>query len=161
MKINNGFVLGFVALVLGTVSCTTSPKSAGSLVSDMSGGASITGATFDFAPGNPDGEWHSQARDYANTRYSTLKQINTGNVNRLRIAWTFSNGTQGGQEAAPLVVDNTMYVVTPFPDLLFALDLTKPGQPIKWKFTPNPSPIAKGKLAVIPSHAASPTLTAS
>ena len=145
MKINNGFVLGFVALVLGTVSCTTSPKSAGSLVSDMSGGASITGATFDFAPGNPDGEWHSQARDYANTRYSTLKQINTGNVNRLRIAWTFSNGTQGGQEAAPLVVDNTMYVVTPFPDLLFALDLTKPGQPIKWKFTPNPSPIAKGK----------------
>jgi alcohol dehydrogenase (cytochrome c) len=109
------------------------------------GNASITGATLNAAPNDPPGEWRSQARDYANTRYSALDQINTGNVGRLRIAWTFSNGTLGGQEAAPLVVGNTMYVVTPFPDDLYALDLTLPGEPIKWVFKPNPSPIAKGK----------------
>ncbi len=53
------------------------------------GSANVTGATFNFAPGDPAGEWHSQARDYANTRYSTLDQIDTGNVSKLRIAWTF------------------------------------------------------------------------
>jgi alcohol dehydrogenase (cytochrome c) len=106
---------------------------------------SITGAKFNFAPNDPPGEWHSQARDYANTRYSPLHQIDTRNVDQLRIAWTFSDGTKNGHEAAPLVVGDTMYVVTPFPDILFALDLSKPGAPIKWTFKPNPSPMAIGK----------------
>ncbi len=109
------------------------------------GSGSVTGATFNSAPNDPPGEWRSQARDYGNTRYSTLDQINTGNVAKIRIAWTFSDGTTGGHEAAPLVIDNTMYVVTPFPDILYALDLTRAGEPIKWTFKPNPSPIAKGK----------------
>ena len=38
-----------------------------------------------------------------------------------------------------------MYIVTPFPNVAYALDLTKPGAPIKWKFEPNPSPDAVGK----------------
>jgi PQQ-dependent dehydrogenase (methanol/ethanol family) len=109
------------------------------------GSGSLTGATLNPAPNDPPGEWRSQARDYANTRYSTLDQINTGNVSRLRVAWTFSDGTLNGHEAAPLVVDNTMYVVTPFPDILYALDLTRAGEPIKWTFKPNPAPMAKGK----------------
>jgi alcohol dehydrogenase (cytochrome c) len=106
---------------------------------------SITGATFNFAPNEPQGEWLSQAHDWANTRYSTLDQINASNASRLRMAWTFSNGTQNGQEAAPLVVDGTLYIVTPFPDELFALDLTKVGWPIKWEYKPNPSEMAIGK----------------
>jgi len=110
-----------------------------------SGSGSLTGATLNSAPNDPAGEWRSQARDYANTRYSTLDQINTSNVSRLRVAWTFSDGTLNGHEAAPLVVDNTMYVVTPFPDILYALDLTRAGEPIKWTFKPNPAPMAKGK----------------
>jgi PQQ-dependent dehydrogenase (methanol/ethanol family) len=109
------------------------------------GSGSLTGATLNAAPNDPPGEWRSQARDYANTRYSTLDQINTSNVSRLRVAWTFSDGTLNGHEAAPLVVDNTMYVVTPFPDILYALDLTRAGEPIKWTFKPNPAPMAKGK----------------
>jgi alcohol dehydrogenase (cytochrome c) len=106
---------------------------------------SVTGATLNSAPNDPAGEWRSQAHDYANTRYSTLDQINTENVAKLRVAWTFSDGTLNGHEAAPLVVDNTMYVVTPFPDILYALDLTRAGEPIKWTFKPNPAPMAKGK----------------
>jgi PQQ-dependent dehydrogenase (methanol/ethanol family) len=105
----------------------------------------LSGATINFAPNDPPGEWHGQARDYANSRYSPLHQIDTGNVGKLRIAWTFSDGTLHGHEAAPLVVGDTLYVVTPFPDMAYALDLTKPGAQIKWTFKPNPSPMAIGK----------------
>jgi lanthanide-dependent methanol dehydrogenase len=101
--------------------------------------------TANFAPNDPPGEWHSQARDYANTRFSPLSEINTSNVATLREAWTFSDGAQNGHEAAPLVMGDTMYLVTPFPNLSYALDLTKPGAPIKWSFAPNPSPVSIGK----------------
>jgi lanthanide-dependent methanol dehydrogenase len=104
-----------------------------------------TGATANFAPNDPPGEWHSQARDYANTRYSMLDQIKPENVGQLRVAWTFSDGTIYGHEGAPLVVGDTMYVVTPFPNIAYALDLTKPGSPIKWVFKPDPTPMAIGK----------------
>jgi glucose dehydrogenase len=92
-----------------------------------------------------DGQWVRATKDYANSRYSTLDQINTGNVDSLKVAWTFDTGVARGQEAAPIVANNTMYVVAPWPNTLFALDLTKPGGPLKWKFEPNPSPAAKGQ----------------
>lgn len=104
-----------------------------------------TGATADFAPNDPPGQWRSQARDYANTRYSPLTAINAQNVARLRIAWMFSDGTQYGHEGAPLVVGDTMYLVTPFPNIAYALDLTKPGPSVKWAYYPQPSPQAIGK----------------
>jgi glucose dehydrogenase len=107
--------------------------------------ASYSQATANFAgAGNP-GDWTSQARDYANTRYSPLDQINATNVANLRLAWSFSDGTQYGHEGAPLVVENTMYLVTPFPNIAYALDLTKPSPSVKWSFHPNPSPLAVGK----------------
>lgn len=76
-----------------------------------------------------DGQWPMAAKNFASTRFSTLDQINAGNAGSLKVAWTFSTGLTRGQEAAPLVVNNTMYVVTPWPNLLYALDLTKPGRP--------------------------------
>jgi lanthanide-dependent methanol dehydrogenase len=84
------------------------------------------------------------ARDYANTRFSPLNQIDAGNAGRLRVAWTFSTGTDRGQEAAPLVVGDTLYVVTPYPNILYALDLTKAGAPVKWKYRPETLPSAQG-----------------
>ena len=74
-----------------------------------------------------DGQWVRATKDYANTRYSTLAQINTSNVAKLKVAWTFDTGVARGQEAAPIVANNTMYVVAPWPNTLYALDLTKPG----------------------------------
>src|SRR5215831_14102032 len=91
-----------------------------------------------------DGQWPMAAKNYASTRFSTLDQINTGNVKNLKLAWTFSTGLTRGHEAAPLVVNNTMYIVTPFPNLLYALDLTKPGAPMKWVYEPNASPASQG-----------------
>jgi lanthanide-dependent methanol dehydrogenase len=91
-----------------------------------------------------DGQWVMAPKNYASTRFSTLDQINTTNVKNLKVAWTFSTGVTRGHEAAPLVVNNTMYIVTPWPNYLYALDLTKPGAPMKWVYQPKPSPAAQG-----------------
>ncbi|WP_230206947.1 PQQ-dependent dehydrogenase, methanol/ethanol family [Novosphingobium sp. Gsoil 351] len=101
--------------------------------------------SFNAAPGGNDGDWTSQAKDFANSRYSTLDDINVANVSQLKVAWTFSDGALYGHEGAPLVQGDAMYLVSPFPDRAYALDLTKPGSPIKWAFSPNPSPMAIGK----------------
>ena len=90
-----------------------------------------------------DGQWAMAAKNYANTRFSGLDQINAGNVKRLRVAWVFSTGVLNGHEAAPLVIKDTMYVVTPWPNILYALDLKQAGA-IKWIYRPNPSRAAQG-----------------
>jgi PQQ-dependent dehydrogenase (methanol/ethanol family) len=91
-----------------------------------------------------DGQWIRPAKDLASTRYSTLDEINTQNAKNLTVAFTFSLGTNRGAEAAPIVANNTMYIVTPFPNVVYALDLTKPGAPVKWSFDPHPSPASQG-----------------
>ncbi len=91
-----------------------------------------------------DGQWPMAAKNYASTRYSAQDQINTTTAKNLTLAWTFSTGLTRGHEAAPLVVNNTMYIVTPWPNYLYALDLTKPGAPMKWVYQPNPSPASQG-----------------
>jgi PQQ-dependent dehydrogenase (methanol/ethanol family) len=83
-----------------------------------------------------DGQWIMPAKNYASTRFSGLNQINASNVKNLKVAWTFSTGSDRGEEAAPIVVNNVMYVVTPFPNTLYALDLTQPGAPAKWSYKP-------------------------
>ncbi|MFL5483026.1 MAG: methanol/ethanol family PQQ-dependent dehydrogenase [Gemmatimonadaceae bacterium] len=91
-----------------------------------------------------DGQWMMPAKNYASTRFSGLNEINTDNVKNLHLAWTFETGILRGQEAAPLVVNNTMYIVTPFPNYLYALDLTKPGAPMKWVYKPRTLAAAQG-----------------
>jgi PQQ-dependent dehydrogenase (methanol/ethanol family) len=90
------------------------------------------------------GQWTMPAGDYASTRFSPLDQINAADVGKLQVAFTFSTGVNRGQEAAPLVVGDTMYLVTPFPNYLIALDLAKPGAPQKWKYDPKPEAAAQG-----------------
>jgi PQQ-dependent dehydrogenase (methanol/ethanol family) len=89
-------------------------------------------------------DWPMAAKDYANTRFSDLDQITPENARTLRPAWTFDTGVHRGQEAAPIVVNNTMYVVTPWPNALYAFDLTKPGPAVKWRYDPKPEAFAKG-----------------
>jgi lanthanide-dependent methanol dehydrogenase len=91
------------------------------------------------------GSWTMPGRDYASTRFSPLDQLNAGNVGKLTLAFTFSTGVLRGHEAAPIVADNTLYVITPFPNIVYALDLTQPGAPMKWKFAPKPSSSAQGQ----------------
>jgi lanthanide-dependent methanol dehydrogenase len=91
-----------------------------------------------------DGIWPMPGQNLAGFRYSPLDQINADNVKGLAVAWTFSLGVLRGQEAAPIVAEDTMFVVTPYPNILYALDLTKPGAPLKWKYEPKPVAAAQG-----------------
>ncbi|MDO5704393.1 MAG: methanol/ethanol family PQQ-dependent dehydrogenase [Paracoccus sp. (in: a-proteobacteria)] len=84
-------------------------------------------------------QWAIQTGDYANTRYSTLDQINKDNVGDLRVAWTFSTGVLRGHEGSPLVIGDIMYVHTPFPNNVFALDLNDNGK-IIWRYEPQQDP---------------------
>jgi PQQ-dependent dehydrogenase (methanol/ethanol family) len=106
--------------------------------------ASATPPAAPAAPTLPRGDWTMPAGDYASTRFSPLAQIDNRNAAQLRVEFTFSTGVDRGQEAAPLVVGDTMYVVTPFPNYLYALDLAKPGAPVKWKYDPKPDLAAQG-----------------
>ncbi|MGN6159176.1 MAG: PQQ-dependent dehydrogenase, methanol/ethanol family [Devosia sp.] len=87
-------------------------------------------------------QWVMPAKNYASTRYSELDQINASNVGQLQLAWTFSNGIAHGQEAVPLVVNGTMYIVSPYPNTLYALDATTGD--LKWSYSVPPDPAAKG-----------------
>src|SRR6202451_880825 len=84
-------------------------------------------------------QWVMQQGDDANTRYSKLNQINATNVKKLQVAWTFSTGVLRGHEGGPLVVGDTMYLHTPFPNTVYALDLNNEGK-ILWKYEPPQGP---------------------
>ncbi|RIL07972.1 MAG: PQQ-dependent dehydrogenase, methanol/ethanol family [Proteobacteria bacterium] len=92
----------------------------------------------------PTGEWHLPSGDYAATRFSPLDQLDTSNVGGLKVVHTFSTGTLRGHEGGPLIVGGTMYVTTPYPNNLIAIDLTQPGGAIRWIYEPNPDPRAVG-----------------
>jgi PQQ-dependent dehydrogenase (methanol/ethanol family) len=91
-----------------------------------------------------DGQWAMPAKNYAATRFSSLDEITPANVKQMGVAWTFSTGVTAGHEGPPLVVGDTMYLVTPWPNILYAFDLTKPGAPMKWQYDPKPLGAAKG-----------------
>jgi PQQ-dependent dehydrogenase (methanol/ethanol family) len=133
-----------IVLVIGALFWLSTPRSHNSsaLVSPLPAGAKILPAAGASPP--DDGNWTMPGKDYASTRFSALNQITPANVGKLQVALTFSTGTTEGFEAPPLVVNNTMYVVTPWPNNVFALDLTKPGAPAKWVYKPNPAAAAKG-----------------
>jgi PQQ-dependent dehydrogenase (methanol/ethanol family) len=112
---------------------------------------SVTGIAAAFAAGgasandelikmsqNPK-DWVMPAGNYNNQRYSELKQITADNVGKLQVAWTFSTGVLRGHEGGPLIIGNMMYVHTPFPNKVYALDLSKENQ-IVWKYEPKQDP---------------------
>jgi PQQ-dependent dehydrogenase (methanol/ethanol family) len=130
------------ALALPTLSCqkqtldTSSPASARAL--------GVTVASDPATLQQDDGQWVMPAKNYASTRFSGLDEITVQNVSRLGVSWTFSTGMVAGHEAAPLVVGSTMFLVTPFPNIVYAFDLSSPGAPIKWQYDPKPPGASKG-----------------
>jgi lanthanide-dependent methanol dehydrogenase len=135
-----------VGAILALLACADAPQdppTAGATTTSNSLGASAPPLDTAAPGGAPNGEWPMAAGDYANTRFSALGQITAENVARLQVSWTFSTGVLRGQEAAPIVVGRTMYVVTPFPNVLHALDLTDPGA-TRWSYEPKPASAAQG-----------------
>jgi len=70
---------------------------------------------------------------YSGQNYSLLDQVTLDNVNDLQVEWTFQLGVSDEAQAPPLVVGDTMYVVTPKPNRIYALDIKEQGA-IKWEF---------------------------
>jgi alcohol dehydrogenase (cytochrome c) len=101
-------------------------------------------------------QWVSPTGDYANLRHSALKQITPANVGKLVVDWQFSTGVLRGHEGAPLVIHNVvtpaevkdgvvvkparatdvMYLHTPFPNVVYAIDLKDRDHKIIWKYAP-------------------------
>ncbi|HXC75824.1 MAG TPA: methanol/ethanol family PQQ-dependent dehydrogenase [Candidatus Acidoferrum sp.] len=82
--------------------------------------------------------WAVQAGNVQSQRYSTLSQINKNTVKNLRVAWQFSTGVLRGHEGGPLVIGDTLYIHSPFPNKVFALSLDD--QSIKWQYQPRQDP---------------------
>jgi PQQ-dependent dehydrogenase (methanol/ethanol family) len=89
-------------------------------------------------------DWPQPPHDLANTRYAPIAQIDTGNVARLKLAFSWFTGIKRGHEEAPIVAGDTMYLVLPYPNSLVAFDLRRPGAHVKWRYEPNPKPQAQG-----------------
>ncbi|WP_084536870.1 methanol/ethanol family PQQ-dependent dehydrogenase [Azospirillum halopraeferens] len=84
-------------------------------------------------------QWVMPLGNYSGHRYSPLDQINKDNVKNLKVAWTFSTGVLRGHEGGPLVIGDVMYFSTPFPNIVYALDLNDNGR-IIWKYEPKQDP---------------------
>jgi len=133
-----------VALAMATVllACHRQPQHTSAPASARELGGNLRGDPGVLA--QDDGQWVMPAKNYASTRFSGLDEINARNVSRLGVSWTFSTGMVAGHEAAPLVVGATMFIVTPFPNVVYAFDLSRPGAPIKWQYDPKPLGASKG-----------------
>lgn len=129
-------------VVAALAACTPSDNATvGATVGTASG---IEGHRIAAPRTGPAHEWPMPGADYANSRYSELAQITPANAKNLRASWTFSTGVLRGHEGQPLVVANTMYLVTPYPNVSYAIDLTTPGYPLRWKFRPENAQAAVG-----------------
>ena len=85
-------------------------------------------------PGKTGEEWLSYGFNPGETRYSPLNQINTSNVSRLGLAWSYDVGPGGGtQESTPLVSNGVMFSVTNW-SIVFAVD-ARTGKE-KWRWDP-------------------------
>jgi quinoprotein glucose dehydrogenase len=80
-----------------------------------------------------DTEWPVYGGSAANTHYSTLSQINVGNVSKLQEVWRFDTKEGGGLETTPVIVDGVLYGFSPLLKV-FALDAAT-GK-LAWEFVP-------------------------
>jgi len=91
-------------------------------------------------------QWVMPNANYAGWNYSELDAINVDNVHDLRVEWTFQTGVNDSHEGQIIVVGDTMYLLTPKPNVLYALDLTRNGV-VKWSFAPDMPDLAQAIAA--------------
>src|SRR5499427_6683305 len=127
MKRLSMLLLATVSLPVLVAACSSSPAS------------DVPGATAKSTASDEDKQWTMQNKNYASTRFSGLDQVNTSTVKNLKVAWSFSTGVLRGHEGGPLVIGNTMYIHTPFPNKVYALDLANEGK-IIWVYEPKQDP---------------------
>ncbi|MBS0419523.1 MAG: PQQ-dependent dehydrogenase, methanol/ethanol family [Proteobacteria bacterium] len=90
-----------------------------------------------------DGQWTTPSGTLQGTRYSNLQDINPANAHSLVEEFAFPTGARASHQGQPLVVGSMMYIVTPFPDKLIAIDLHNPGVAL-WTFDPHARVYSRG-----------------
>jgi len=81
--------------------------------------------------GKEPGQWLTYSGGYSSHRHSSLDQVNTGNVGKLRLKWAHQMKSLQKLETTPLVVDGIMYATQPPSDVV-ALD-AETGRPF-WTY---------------------------
>jgi quinohemoprotein ethanol dehydrogenase len=133
MKLPN--VIGRCTVALGLAGCLAAPALAqpkGSPEHIQAVTARIDGAAV-RANTATSRDWPSHGLDYAETRFSRLKQVDAGNVKQLGLAWSYDLESTRGVEATPLVVDGIMYVTASW-SIVHAVDV-RSGKRL-WSFDP-------------------------
>jgi PQQ-dependent dehydrogenase (methanol/ethanol family) len=105
------------------------------------GAAMAASDTEQFQRFQDPNQWGAPAGNLNQTRYSSLKDINTGNVKGLNMVWAQSSGTLRGHEGQPLVIEDVggkpmMFIESGWPNILQGLDLSDPDHPMQvWNYT--------------------------
>src|SRR6185295_11218443 len=97
----------------------------------------VTQAMLDKAAGDSANFLHTNG-DYNQQRFHPAKQINTGNVKKLHVAWIFQTEVRESMETSPIVVNGIMYATTSFSHV-YAID-AKTGEEL-WHYKHNMGPI--------------------
>ncbi|WP_085315579.1 PQQ-dependent dehydrogenase, methanol/ethanol family [Derxia lacustris] len=88
-------------------------------------------------------DWSTPSGTAQATRYSSLNDITPANAGKLVEEFSFATGVKASHQGQPLVVGSRMYIVTPYPNRLIALDLSNPGVKL-WTFSPKVDEFARG-----------------
>jgi quinoprotein glucose dehydrogenase len=76
-------------------------------------------------------DWPASGGGPGNAHYSPLVQINRANVTQLEVAWSFDTQEPGGLQTSPIIVEGTLYGITPT-QKVFALNAATGA--LLWKF---------------------------
>lgn len=77
---------------------------------------------------------------------SVRPALTPGNIGHIALAARFRTGHPGRATEPPVIQDNTLFLLTPFPHTLYALDLAQPELPVKWRFSPETDGAARGRI---------------
>ncbi len=105
-------MLILLVLTIISIQCKSKPE-LGSEEHIKQATAIVTDDYLTHADNTPE-NWVTYGKNYAEDRFSSLKQINNENVGRLGLAWALNLKTTRGIEATPLVVDGIMFLTGPW-----------------------------------------------
>lgn len=126
-------IIGLALITAAGAACTKAKKADPEPAAQAATGIDAIDTAAIVANDDGDAEWPSYGLNYGETRYSELADINTENVSKLGLAWSYDLESIRGVEATPIVVDGVMYVTGSW-SIVHALDAVTGEK--KWVYDP-------------------------
>jgi quinohemoprotein ethanol dehydrogenase len=120
-------------LWLAAAGCSAGVASSGDIAASRAGGAPEVDGAYIIANAATTRDWPSHGLDYAETRFSRLRQITADNAGELGLVWSYGLESRRGIEATPIVVNGIMYVTASW-SVVHAIDV-RTGKRL-WKYDP-------------------------